>query len=134
MKSLYASVICLVCFSVGCGVLSSGPSKTLTTFSKCLEEGKIDDAAKLFSTRVISGQGLGNLKSIVATGAPQIKAKGGISSQNIQKEDIIGDVAEVTLEVKYINGETEVTTYKLIKENDEWKIDGVIDNRPWINR
>jgi len=41
------------------------------------------------------------------------------------KEDAVGDVAEVTLEITRGGGDTSVVHYKLIREQGDWKVDGV---------
>ena len=52
----------------------------------------------------------------------------GAQSIKVLKEDVIGQTAEVTVEIKYGNGDTDVENNSLIQEGGKWRI------QPGINK
>jgi hypothetical protein len=65
------------------------------------------------------------LKTDLTNVALELKQHGGIKSIRVLKENVVGDVAEVTIEVTRGNGLVATANYKLIKEKGEWKVDEV---------
>ncbi len=111
-------------FSGGCN-LSASPSKTVEALCRTVERGDVERAETFFSSGLISRIGIGPLKTDLTNASLQLKNDGGIKSIKVLKEDIVGDVAEVTVEVTRGNGNEATVHYKLIKEQGSWKIDGV---------
>jgi Domain of unknown function (DUF4878) len=101
------------------------PSKTVDAFLRGVESGDIDRAATLFSSGFISQRGVEMLKSDLRDVSLELKEHGGIKSIKLLKEDVIGDVAEVTVEVRRGNGYIVTVHYKLVKENRSWRIDDI---------
>lgn len=110
--------------SAGCN-LSASPSKTVEALCRAVERGDVEKAETAFSSGFISRLGIGPLKTDLTNASLQLKNDGGIKSIKVLKEDVVGDVAEVTIEVTRVNGNGATVNYKLIKEQGAWKIDGV---------
>jgi hypothetical protein len=85
----------------------------------------VEKAGTFFSSGFVSRLGIGPLKTDLTDASLQLKNDGGIKSIKVLKEDVVGDVAEVTLEVTRGNGNMATVHYKLIKEQGSWKVDGV---------
>ena len=86
-----------------------------------LERGQFEEATELFSSR--ARQNLPEIKSLIATVPEAIKNSGGVTVQ-IVNEQIIGETASVTFDLRYGNGQIEHVKYKLIKEDGNWRCDG----------
>jgi len=108
----------------GCNSVLS-PSKTIETLYRTVERGDTAHAAAFFSSGFISRQGIDSLKRDISNSSLEIKDHGGIKSLRTLKEDVVGDVAEVSIEVTRGNGDVVTVQYRLIKEQGEWKIDAV---------
>ncbi|MEA2206545.1 MAG: hypothetical protein QOE77_3321 [Blastocatellia bacterium] len=106
----------------GCS-LAPGPSRTVETLYRTVEHGDTDSAATFFSTGFISRQGIDSLKRDLSNSSLEIKEHGGIKSFRSLKEDVVGNVAEVSVEITRGNGNVLSVQYKLIKEQGAWKID-----------
>lgn len=115
-------IVVLLTILPACSLFNS-PSQTVKNFNKYVSEGKIDDATKLLSKRVISNMGIDKVKSGLARTTKNIKERGGITSLEIVKEEIIGEVAEVHMIISYGNGSKINEKVQLIKEEGDWKID-----------
>jgi len=124
----FVFAIALIITGVGC-TSTARPSKTVEAFCRAVERGDVERAATLFSSGFISMRGIERLKSDLRDVSIELKDHGGIKSIKILKEDVIGDVAEVTIEVTRGNGYVVPVHYKLIKEQRWWRIDA-IDSRP----
>jgi hypothetical protein len=123
IKYAYLIGLSLLIFAIaGCGLLSS-PSRTVKLFHKHIENGEITEAMKLMSNRAIKTLGIDKMRKGFENTTREVKAKGGISELNIIKEEIIGELAEVDLEMKFGNGSSRSDKVKLIKEDGDWKID-----------
>jgi hypothetical protein len=111
-------------FSGGC-TLSASPSKTVEALCRTVERGDVERAETFFSSGLISRLGIGPLKTELTNASLQLKNHAGIKSIKVLKEDVVGDVAEVTVEITRGNGDVAVVHYKLTKEQGVWKVDGV---------
>jgi hypothetical protein len=89
------------------------------------ERGDVERAETFFSSGFISRVGIGRLKTDLTNVSLELKEHGGIKSIKVLKEDVVGDVAEVTIEITRGNGYGATAHYKLIKEQGTWKVDGV---------
>jgi hypothetical protein len=99
-----------------------------------VERGDTERAATLFSNGYISKQSIDSLKHDISNSSLEIKEHGGIKSFKVLKEDIVGDVAEVSVQITRGNGNIVTVQYKLIKEQGTWKVDGVSMDSSEINR
>jgi hypothetical protein len=119
-------VVCLglVSWSAGCN-FSGKPSKTVESLLRAVERGEIERGLNFFSTGLISRQGIESLKQGLSQASLELKEHGGIQSIKVLKENVVGEVAEVSVEITRGNGYVATAHYKLIKEKDTWKIDGV---------
>jgi hypothetical protein len=103
-----------------CGLFKPGPSQVVKEFYHEVEEGKINDAMKLFSAQVTQTFG-SKLTMAMSSQTSQIKKKGGIKSIDT-KETVTGDLAKVEYTVKYGDNSEENGVIDLIKEQGDWKI------------
>jgi hypothetical protein len=101
------------------------PSTTVESLCRTVEGGDIDKAEGYFSAGLISKRGASGLRTDITNVALELKEHGGIKSIKVIKENIVGNVAEVLIEVTRGNGFVATANYKLIKENGEWKVDEV---------
>lgn len=92
---------------------------------RAVERGEIERALTFFSSAFISRQGIESVKQGLSQASRELKEHGGIQSIKILKEDVVGEVVEVSVENTRRNGYVASAHYKLIKEKDTWKIDGV---------
>ncbi len=121
---LVLTLLSLLGMSTGCN-FSQKPSRTVESLYSSVESGEIDRALTLFSSGVINKLGIGRLKTDLSATTTELKEHGGIKSIKILKEDVVGDIAEVTVEVARGNGNIVTVRYKLTKEQAAWKIDEV---------
>lgn len=121
---LVLALLELLSISPGCS-LSAKPSDSIETLCRTLERGEVDRAAGFFSSGLVNKMGIGALKEDLSRTAAELKEHGGIKSIKVLKEDVVGDIAEVTIEITRGNGNVTPVHYKLIKEQGAWKIDGV---------
>jgi hypothetical protein len=105
-----------------CSMLSSGPSRTVKEFYNHVDAGELDAAMKNLSKTAANGMGSEKMKAMLEVQTRAMKAKGGVSSIDVQKEDVTGETAEVTGTLKFKNGDNEAFHTKLIKEDGVWKI------------
>jgi hypothetical protein len=102
----------------------SAPAETVRQLFARIQEGKIDDAIKLCTTRYLSAQGgAANVKSTFGAQTPKIKEEGGVGVEILGVE-ITGEVAIVTFNLRYGNGTVEPCKYRLMEEAGSWKHDG----------
>jgi hypothetical protein len=123
MTQLYfmAGLQYLLAVLVACHRSQPSPAETVKQIFTLVEGGHIDEATQLFSSR--ARQNLPEIKSLIAPVPAVIKNSGGVTVQ-IVNEEIIGETAIVTFDLRYGNGQIEHVTYKLIKENGLWRCDG----------
>ena len=108
--------------AIACSLVSSGPAATAQQFYRHLEKGQIEDAHTLLSSTALSQLPAEKLRSGLEAGARQIASRGGIRSIKVEKEEVQGELASVTLLITYGNGSTETDTSKLVKEKGRWKL------------
>ena len=101
------------------------PSTVVEDFCRTIERGEIDRAAAFMSQGIVGRQGIDSIKESLRQATLWLKNDGGIKSIKVVKEDTVGDVAEVTLEITRGGGDSSIVHYKLIREQGDWKIDGI---------
>jgi len=101
------------------------PSTVVEDLVRTIERGEIDQAAAYMSKGLVSRQGIDTIKESFRQAALWVKNDGGIKSLKVLKEDTVGDVAEVTIEITRGGGDSSIVYYKLIREQGDWKIDGI---------
>jgi hypothetical protein len=77
------------------------------------------------SQAYIGRVGIDPIKESLSQASLWLKKDGGIKSIKVLKEDTVGDVAEVTLQITRGGGDASVVHYKLIRQQGDWKVDGV---------
>lgn len=120
-------LVVIMLVAASCNLFTPGPGKTAQSFFKAMNEGEVYEAMGYLSIDTIQSLGYDKWRSAFIEGANAMAAKGGMQSMKIINEHIVGDTAQVAFEMEYGNGEIEVDTLELVKENDAWKI--VIN--PW---
>jgi len=114
---LVLALLELLSINPGCN-LSAKPSKSVETLCRTLERGEVDRAATFFSSGLINKLGIEVLKENLSSTTAELKEHGGIKSIKVLKEEIVGEVAEVTIEITRGNGNITPVRYKLIKEQE----------------
>jgi hypothetical protein len=117
----FASLLTLV---LNCGVQEK-PSSVVESMCRTTERGEIDSAAAFMSQGMVTREGIDRIKESLRQTALWIKNDGGIKSIKVLNEDTVGNVAEVTIEVTRGGGDSSVVHYRLIREQGDWKIDGL---------
>src|SRR5260221_9540356 len=112
---LAIALVELLTISPGCS-LSAKPSKSVETLCTAVESGDVDRAASFFSSGFINKLGIGALKENISRSTAELKEHGGIKSIKVLKEDVVGDVAEVTIEITRGDNNSSSVHYKLIKD------------------
>ena len=116
-------VVAGVLWLSGCGLLKPGPSQVVRRFMESVERSELQKAVELVSTRIRQMLGDGKLKAGLEEQGKQIRARGGIARITTQSEQVTGDVAQVSSIVEFKNGSKTNENTKLIKEQNDWKID-----------
>ena len=106
---------------VSCHGPQSSPGETVKAIFAHLERGQLEEATTLFSSR--ARQNLPEVKSLIADVPAAIQNAGGVTVE-IGHEEIIGETATVTFDLRYGNGKREHVRYKMIKEDGQWRCDG----------
>lgn len=120
MKKLLSLLPCLL-LAVAC--LASGPEATVKRFYSAIEDGEVDKAAGLLSSRIVSLLGEDKLRKALSEQALEIQKKGGIKSINIDEMNEVGEIAEGKVTLTFGDGSTKTDTVKLLKEDGKWKLD-----------
>src|SRR5712692_9277276 len=94
---LVLALLELLSINPGCS-LSAKPSKSVETLCRAVDSGEVDWAATFFSSGFINKLGIEALKENLSREAADLKGHGGIKSIKVLKEEVVGDVAEVTIE------------------------------------
>jgi hypothetical protein len=117
------AVTILLTALMACTILRPGPAATVKQFYKSVEAGNLDDAIKLLSGQLRSQIGDQKLRAALAEQARDIKQRQqGIRSISVEKEDVQGQIATVTLLLTFGDGTTKRDVTKLVLENNSWKI------------
>jgi hypothetical protein len=119
-KMLLVSVLCSTATAIGCS-RSARPSDTLTKYFQLIDKGDIDGPLNLLSKQERGAELTAKAEVVLLIGV--LHDSGGLKSIDILKENLDGDSARVNAKLSYNNGKSEEVDYKLVKENDEWKMD-----------
>lgn len=120
MRRLFPLLPCLL-LAVAC--LASGPEATVKRFYNAVEEGEIDSAAELLSSRIVGMMGKDKLRRALSEQALDIKKRGGIKSLKVEELTEVGEIAEGKVTITFGDGSTKTDKVKLIKEEGKWKLD-----------
>lgn len=120
MKYLSALLLATALLTSGC--FKPGPAATVKSFYHHMEKGELDEAIELMSADARSDVPRDKMKVGMQQATRELADKGGIKSINVLNEDVIGQTAEITVEIKYGNGDTDVDKNSLIQENGKWRI------------
>lgn len=112
-----------VLWFAGCGILKPSPSQVVGTFLENVEHSELQKAVQQVSTRLRQMLGDSKLTAGLEEQGKQMRLKGGIAKITTQSEQVTGDVARVSSVVEFKNGSKTNEDTKLIKEQNDWKID-----------
>lgn len=118
------AILGMVIIYTGCN-FSQKPSSTVESLLRADERGDIEQSLTFFSGRMISKRGIGPLRADLSSTTAELKEHGGIKSIKVLNEEVVGEAAEVTVEITRGNDATAAVRYKLIKEQGAWKVDDV---------
>lgn len=120
----FISIAVLASFSL---ILSScfkpSPAKTVEKFMRSLEKGEVNEAMEMLSSSATQFVGEDKTRLALYETVKSIQQKGGIKSYKLIDETVKGDFATVKFITMYKNGSEEKNILKLIKKDNEWKID-----------
>ena len=121
-KYSYFAAIAVLVFLMGCSGgknygMNSTPAKTIEEFYTYLDKGNIDQASQMVSRNAAANKE--NFKNTPAEIAANIKARNGLKSVAVVREDGTTLVANIN----YKNGTSETSTYTMVQEDRDWKID-----------
>jgi Domain of unknown function (DUF4878) len=100
---------------------ASGPGATLQKYTKTVEAGELTKAVAMYPKSVQSQFG-SKLTAFLADQANRIKNNGGVKSMDIVKEEVMGEIANVTIATHYGNGSVDTVRTKMVREENEWRI------------
>jgi hypothetical protein len=115
-------LVLLVVAASACNMVGSGPAETVKKFQKAVETGQLDEAVKQLSPSLLQMFPPQKVKAMLGEETQKIKKKKGVSSFEVTKEEVTGEVADVRYVVKYGDGTTRSEDTHLTKENGQWKI------------
>lgn len=128
-RAKFLIIAVLVGVSFGCAWFASKPSDTVKNFAGYLRDNKPEQAANLFSARFVSEQGGKDKVIEIMKGFTSfIEKQGRIPEElsfEVAEETVIADAASVKVKFIHRNGNPTERSYKLVKENGEWKIDNI---------
>ena len=99
------------------------PSSVVQAFYKAVANGDSDTAIGLLSQKTIASVSREKLKAGLQEASRNVLKKGGLTEVQITNERTAGEVASVSMILKYGNGEQEMEELDLVKEDDSWKIE-----------
>jgi len=98
------------------------PSSAVKAFYDAIANGKTEDAIALLSQQTIATVGKDKLRAGFQEATRDALQKGGINELQITNEKIAGEVATVSVLIKYGNGTQEIETVQLVKEMGGWRL------------
>jgi hypothetical protein len=119
MKNLLRLMPVLL-LTVAC--FASGPEATVKHFYGAVEDGEIEKATEMLSSRILGLLGPDKLRTALSKQAIEIKKKGGIKSIDILEMNEVGEIAEGKIKITYGDGSEQTEDVKLIKEEGKWKL------------
>ncbi len=128
MKLRVTIILILSVFFAGCSS-SSSPSGIVRSWINLTEEGKADEAMKLFSNKAMQERGAKlktDLSSHIA-GISKLKEAGKTFSIEDVEEKVTGETAKVSFIYRAGENDSLRMTFDLIQESGLWKINGIND-------
>lgn len=119
MKNLLRLMPVLL-LTVAC--FASGPEATVKRFYGAVEDGEIEKATEMLSSRILGLLGPDKLRTALSKQAIEIKKKGGIKSIDVIEMNEVGEIAEGKIKITYGDGSEQTEDVKLIKEEGKWKL------------
>ena len=121
-RMLYVSIFFFLMVLIS-GCSRSSPTSTAKSFYNALNAGSYEKAMLLVSKNAVNLFGIDKLQMAFKSYADDFKNKGGIQSMEFGKETILGDKAVVEYHMKLGDGTNLDGSLKLVKEDNQWKID-----------
>jgi hypothetical protein len=116
---MYVALACAVLVLACAG---SSPSSAVRGFYEAAAAGKTDSAIDLLSERTVNTLGRGKLQAGIQELARKAQQQGGMKELKITKEQVSGDVADVSFTISYGNGIVETNSEHLVKEKGRWRL------------
>jgi hypothetical protein len=120
MRKLFLFLPCLL---LAAACLASGPEATVKRFYSAMEDGEVEKASGLISSRIVGLLGEDKMRKALSEQALEIKRKGGIKSITIDDMEEVGEIAEGKVTITFGDGSTKTEDVKLVKEDGKWKLD-----------
>lgn len=112
-------LLLLATLMLACG---RSPGSTVKEFYEAVSKGRTDDAIELISAQIVNSVGLDKLRMGIQANAQEIMDKGGVKDLEVTEEKVSGDVASVTVIIKYGNDTQEIENVRLVKEDGKWRL------------
>lgn len=119
--SFRAFAAALILSFAACNAFNSGPAATVQKFYRLVEKGDITEATTLVSATVTAQFGE-KIKAGLAAQTREIQTKQGIKSMAVRSETVVGETAEVVVDITFGDSTTKTDKEKLIRENGQWRI------------
>ena len=118
----FFSFACLVVLLFVAGCSLTGPSGAVKKFYRLVEDGRVEEAADMFSTELFSVIGRDKVVAGLSEQTRDISLKGGIDSIDILSEEVNGQVADIRVRILYGNGNVDREDIQLTKLDGKWKL------------
>jgi ketosteroid isomerase-like protein len=115
-------VLVLLVTTVFASCAGRSPAAAVEAFYHAVDRGALDRAVSLLSEQTITMFGKDKLKAGMTEEARKIQAKGGIQELQVTDEKVTGEVASVTVLIRYGDGSEETETVKLVRERGGWRL------------
>ncbi|HSL84959.1 MAG TPA: DUF4878 domain-containing protein [Thermoanaerobaculia bacterium] len=122
MKPKTGTAIACLALVLVSGCLPSGPAQTAREFYDNVGAGEIEAAIDLLSSQIVSQLGREKLRAGLRELARDIQGKGGIEKVEVTEESVQGEIATVSVTVRFGDGSTESETMHLVREDGAWRI------------
>lgn len=122
MKPNRRTVIACLALVLVSGCRPSGPAQTARAFYDNVAAGEIEAAIDLLSGQIVSQLGREKLRAGLREVARDIQEKGGLEEVEITEESVQGEIATVSVTVRFGDGSTESETMHLVREEGAWRI------------
>ncbi|MBQ9357518.1 MAG: DUF4878 domain-containing protein [Prevotella sp.] len=125
MKKLFVAfslAFMMLAVMSSCGSSTSSPSEVALAATKCMQDKDFSGYVDLTDTDSDSKEMMVSMIGEKAT--QQVDSKGGITSFDVQSEEIADDgkTAVVKMNIAYGNGDTEVKDIKCVNKDGKWLV------------
>jgi len=122
MSSKHYVWVPMLIAALAAGCSAQGPEAVARAFYNHLEDGEIEAAIDLLSSQTVGQIPREKLRAGFREVALDIEKKGGIDELELVDQTVKGEIARLSMAVRYGNGSTENETVVLVREDGAWRI------------